>query len=244
MKKNTKLIFASIFLVGSLFVGGETEAATFEVAMPAGELIAGREYRLPVRVVPASGEKVYTAQILLSAGLDKMTLKNFEFAPDWLPLKQAGYDLLDPTTGRLIKTAGFAGGLDKSMLLGTLVVVPKGTGSGLIEVNSGAQILDAQNQNLLKVLPKFSFVVKESLPVVAEKKNQIVSQNLAAQDELLLAEKSRLIEEEDLATATSASQVALSGILGLSWSMILGILLVVVIVLLAVDIFFRNQIKK
>jgi hypothetical protein len=211
------------------------QAATISISAPTDSLVVGREYRLPVKIVLAPGEKIYSAEVALQASATNLKLVSFQFADEVLPLKQAGYDVFNRTTGQMIKTAGFAGGITGTSLFGTLTIAPTAAGQANLEVVAPSQLLNDQNKNSLTNFAKLSFNLKN--PEVVTKAN------LPTDDNSTVA-----TDSSQAVAATSSNlalaQVATTNILGLSWRLIVGILVLVFIIFLGVDIFLRTKTKN
>ena len=90
----------------------------------------------------------YSARIGLNYRPDLLEVTNFTYASGVVGLSQPGYDVLDNTRGTLVKTAGFPGGITKPTRFGTVTFRTKIAGTGLIAIDGGSLILDANNNNI------------------------------------------------------------------------------------------------
>jgi len=108
----------------------------------------GQTFTLTIGVNP-QGVKNYTTKTELRYPADLLEVKSFTFASGWTPLAQTGYDLTDNTSGVLIKTAGYPGGLSSATTFGTVSFLAKKSGNGTIALNSNSLALDANNENVI-----------------------------------------------------------------------------------------------
>ncbi|MCH7649168.1 MAG: hypothetical protein IIA83_11250 [Thaumarchaeota archaeon] len=120
-------------------------------------VIEGEVFTLTIALNP-DGVSNYTAKIELQYPADLVRVSSFAFKSDWLPLKQPGYDLVDNTTGVLVKTAGYPGGISSPVTFGVATFVARKGGDGVIRVGSNSLILDRNNQNIFDIKPVKVFV--------------------------------------------------------------------------------------
>src|SRR5205823_1611911 len=92
------------------------------------------------------------------------------FASGWTALSQPGYDVVNNTTGSLIKTAGHPGGITTGTILGTITFKAKATGSATIKATTDSLLLDKTNKNLLSGV-QGAVNVSITLPSTANSQN-------------------------------------------------------------------------
>lgn len=128
---------------------GASALAAASAAIDPGALsgVAGQRYSLAVRLDP-HGEKIYTGKIMLTYPSDLVEITGFRFGSGWLALSQPGYDAIDAAQGSIIKTAGFAGGIDAAGTFGTVLFRMKKSGAGSFAVAGGTQLLNAAGENV------------------------------------------------------------------------------------------------
>ena len=140
-----KKILSAITL-GALFLPVATFASAITLAPTSVATTEGKTFSVTVGVNPTSG-KAYTVRANLSFDPSALTLTNFSFASKWMPLSQSGYDTEDNTSGVLVKTGGYPGGITSATVLGTATFRAKKTGTATIAGTADSLILDANNQN-------------------------------------------------------------------------------------------------
>lgn len=139
-----KRIFTLLFLIlgiPSVLLASTTSFSPGSVSVTPGQLIT-----VSIYVNPQS-ESIYTVKAAVSFPADLLEVRSFSFSSSWLPLSQPGYDLTDNSSGTLIKTAGYGGGLSSSALFGTITFYAKKAGSGTVSMTSGTQLLNSANKN-------------------------------------------------------------------------------------------------
>ncbi|MBU2082105.1 cohesin domain-containing protein, partial [Patescibacteria group bacterium] len=124
---------------------------------------SGKTFNVTISVNPQNVAN-YTEKIELTYPADILEVRAFNFSGSWMPLAQPGYDLIDNANGKLIKTAGYPGGLSSLATFGTVSFYAKKTGSAVIKLGSGSLALDANNQNVISGAPEVSVTV--SAPVI------------------------------------------------------------------------------
>jgi hypothetical protein len=108
----------------------------------------GQSFQVTVAVDPDE-TKNYTVKLALDYPKDILQVTGFSFANSWTQLNQPGYDSIDNTSGKLIKTAGYPGGFSSKTTFGTVTFKVIKSGNALVAVNSSTMVLDANNQNQL-----------------------------------------------------------------------------------------------
>ena len=163
-----KILFTiSLATLGVIVLAMPALAATTVSLSPASvNVVSGKSFNVVVAVNP-QGASNYTEKIELDYPADLLQVKSFSLGSNWMALSQTGYDLIDNTNGKLIKTAGYPGGLSSSATFGTVSFYAKKAGSGTIKLGSGSLALDANNQNVLSGAPQVAFTVTAPASVPA-----------------------------------------------------------------------------
>ena len=163
-----KILFTiSLATLGVIVLAMPALAATTVSLSPASvNVVSGKSFNVVVAVNP-QGASNYTEKIELDYPADLLQVKSFSLGSNWMALSQTGYDLIDNTNGKLIKTAGYPGGLSSSATFGTISFYAKKAGSGTIKLGSGSLALDANNQNVLSGAPQVAFTVTAPASVPA-----------------------------------------------------------------------------
>lgn len=127
----------------------------------------GQQFTVSVAIDPA-GVKNYTAKIELQFPPSLLEVRSFLFDSGLIPLPQPGYDLINNSSGVVIKTAGYPGGVSSRARFGSATFVAKKTGIATIKVGGSSFVLDAQNQNVINTQPVRT-IVTISRGVVVER---------------------------------------------------------------------------
>ena len=165
-----KLLFTiSLATLGVIVLAMPALAATTVSLSPASvNVVSGKSFNVIVAINP-QGASNYTEKIELDYPADLLQVKSFSLGSNWMALSQTGYDLIDNTNGKLIKTAGYPGGISSSATFGTVSFYAKKAGSGVIKLGTGSLALDANNQNVLSGAPSVSVAITAPVSVPAEK---------------------------------------------------------------------------
>jgi len=163
-----KLLFTiSLAALGVIVLAMPALAATTVSLSPVNiSVTSGKNFNVVIAVNP-QGASNYTEKIELDYPADLLQVKSFSLGSNWMALSQTGYDLIDNTNGKLIKTAGYPGGISSSATFGTVSFYAKKAGSGTIKLGSGSLALDANNQNVLSGAPQVAFTVTAPASVPA-----------------------------------------------------------------------------
>jgi len=163
-----KILFTiSLATLGVIVLAMPALAATTVSLSPASvNVVSGKSFNVVVAVNP-QGASNYTEKIELDYPADLLQVKSFSLGSNWMALSQTGYDLIDNTNGKLIKTAGYPGGISSSATFGTISFYAKKAGSGTIKLGSGSLALDANNQNVLSGAPSISVAITAPASVPA-----------------------------------------------------------------------------
>ena len=147
----TKKLSAIILSVVSLgLMAAVASAATISFTPINVSVRQGQTFTLSISVNP-QGVKNYTAKVELQYPANLLEVRSFNFGNNWMALSQPGYDLTDNIGGKLIKTAGYPGGVSSTDVFGTATFYAKQSGNGVIKSGSSSLVLDANNQNVLAV---------------------------------------------------------------------------------------------
>ncbi|MFZ2621434.1 MAG: cohesin domain-containing protein [Minisyncoccia bacterium] len=146
-----KKIITTIAVLGTLIPALTFAKTDVSVVASTKTVKVGDVITVTIALNPA-GESAYTSKVAVSFPVDMLQATGFTFAPSWLSLSQPGYDLMDNTTGSLIKTAGYPNGLATSATFGTATFKAVKAGTATIAVNSGTMIYDQNNQNVFSGL--------------------------------------------------------------------------------------------
>jgi len=167
-KNMRKLLFTiSLAALGVIVLAMPALAATTVSLSPVNiSVTSGKNFNVVIAVNP-QGASNYTEKIELDYPADLLQVKSFSLGSNWMALSQTGYDLIDNTNGKLIKTAGYPGGISSSATFGTVSFYAKKAGSGTIKLGSGSLALDANNQNVLSGTPQVAFTVTAPASVPA-----------------------------------------------------------------------------
>jgi hypothetical protein len=94
-------------------------------------VVPGESFTLAVYVNPDT-EEVFTISSALSFPADLVSVTDFAFADNWQPLTMGQYDRTNNTTGMLVKTGGYPGGVSTLRQIGTVTFTARQTGAGTI----------------------------------------------------------------------------------------------------------------
>jgi len=162
--KNETILIISSTVLGIAFLTMPVLAATSFSFSPASiNTTQGQSFDLAISFDP-QGVKNYTVKLELDYPADLLEVKSFSFGNNWMPITQAGYDLIDNINGQLIKTAGYPGGLSSTATFGTISFSAKKDGTGAISVRDNSFAFDATNQNLFSGASQASVVITAPAP--------------------------------------------------------------------------------
>lgn len=156
MKKH--LATGTLLAALALSVALPVSAATIQMQAPMGQVRAGQDFSVVVRIDP-QGKPNYTAKVELQYPADTLEVKSFTNASGWMALVQPGYDSIDNSSGMLIKSAGYPGGFSAAQNFGTVVFTAKKTGSVSIGVGANSLVLDENSSNTLVASAPLSVTV-------------------------------------------------------------------------------------
>ena len=234
MKKTILII--TLVIIGGIILTVPALASTLVSLSPANvSVTSGKRFNITISVNP-QGVTNYTEKIELTYPADVLEVRAFNFGGSWMPLAQSGYDLIDNASGKLIKTAGYPGGLSSSAAFGTVSFYAKKTGNAVIKLGSGSLALDANNQNVLSGAPEISVTV--SAPVSTPAVESTAEQPTTEQP---------IVEEPIAQQPVGIQQISLIAALGViltlgTGNLWLGIL--VGLIILAIIIYISYLLKK
>jgi len=196
MKKN--IIGVALAVVSILGLTSPLFAASLNLSSATTEISAGKTFTVTVKVNPESAS-IYTAKVHVSFPSDLLQINSFVFAGTWMPLSQPGYDTIDNTSGALIKTAGYPGGLSATATVGTITFKAKKAGDAVVTVAGDSLALDASNNNTFTGGTKVS--VKIDQAVVAPTGMSEVSPSASATPEPSVIQITPVASSQSLAAA-------------------------------------------
>lgn len=162
-KKNKEKFFVSLVLLLSILVPQISLASVISLRGASTKVEPTKTFTLSIYADPKSVPS-YTAQANIKFPSDLVSVESFTYNSAWLPLTPSGYDLIDNTNGKLIKTAGYPNGFSTETLLGTAVFRSKKAGTVVISTEKESYILDIDSNNTLSTYGSFS--ITASTPVL------------------------------------------------------------------------------
>ena len=106
-------------------------------------------------VLDPHNTRSYTARMELSYPAGIISVDSFDFAQGWIPVLQPEYDVIDNSTGVLVKTAGYVRGTDMPVVFGTIDFSVKKRGRGVISINNDTSfVLNEKNKNIFPYEPE------------------------------------------------------------------------------------------
>jgi len=236
-----KLLFTiSLAALGVIVLAMPALAATTVSLSPVSvKAVSGKSFNVVIAVNP-QGVSNYTEKIELDYPADLLQVKSFSLGSNWMALSQTGYDLIDNTNGKLIKTAGYPGGISSSATFGTVSFYAKKAGSGTIKLGNGSLALDANNQNVLSGTPSVSVAITAPVSVPAAPSAP------AAETPAETEQPAEQPIEQPVAQAPQPSLLAaIGGILTLgTGSILLGILVGLIILAIIVYVIYLLRKRK
>ena len=147
MNSMKKIIAATLASTALLLAPLAAFAASVDLSPLQVAVKTGKTFTVNISANPA-GASVYTVRANLSFDPALVEETDFSFASGWIPLSQPAYDVVNNTTGSVIKTAGHPGALTTTVTFGTVTFRAKATGTATIAVTTDTLLLDKTNQNL------------------------------------------------------------------------------------------------
>jgi len=153
-----KKILYSIFAL-SLVLPIMVSAATFSFSPSTGSFAPEETFSVAVYVNPSVGEEITVAKISSAFSASDLEVVSFSQSTGWIPLATPGSDLIDNTTGKLIKTGGFPARITASKLFGTITLKAKSVGTATINVEGDSMMLDTANVDKFASAAGASFTI-------------------------------------------------------------------------------------
>lgn len=238
------LLTIELTVLGAMVLAVSAMAATTVSLSPVSvKAVSGKSFNVVVAVNP-QGVNNYTEKIELTYPADILEVRSFSFGNNWMALSQTGYDLVDNTNGKLIKTAGYPGGISSSVTFGTISFYAKKAGSGTIKLGNSSLALDANNQNVLSGAPSISVAVTAPAVVPVTPKTPTVETPVAPEQPTT----EQPIEQPITQAPQPSLVAAIGGILTLGtgsvWLGILVGLIILAIVVYAVYLLIQRKRKN
>lgn len=163
MKKIITVI-PTLLLAVPMFV----QAASFQLTPSTGSYVPGVTFNVAVSVQPVAGEEITTAKLAVSFPPNVVEVVSFTPAAGWLPLTQPGYDAIDNTAGKLIKTGGFPAKVTSPKPFGTITLRAKQAGLAIVSEANGMLLLNPKNTNLYTGMAAATYTIAtpEVVPAV------------------------------------------------------------------------------
>lgn len=149
-----KLVFVLTILL-TIIIPMVSMANSLSLRSSSKTIEPGKTFTLSI-YTDSSSIKSFTAQANIDFPADLVSVESFTYASSWFPITQTGYDTIDNTLGKLIKTAGYPSGFSSEILFGTLKIKAKKAGTVVISVNKNSYILDMDSNNTLTNYSSFS----------------------------------------------------------------------------------------
>jgi len=254
-----KLIISAIIVTLGVvgFISPALATADFTLSLPEGTSYnVGDTFEANIVISPTEG--IYTAGIYLEYPANLLKVESFSFASTWVPLSQSEYDSVDNTNGLLIKTAGYPGGVNSPLTLGTATFRVLDSGQATIKFSSDTFALNINNANVVDSLGSsqltLTTVPSEIVPEeeiapeeeVAPEEEIAPEEEVAPEEEIVGEEEEKLVEEKKSfgeILATEGLSVAM-GTLPLNLKVILIIAGIIIIGLIILRLTRRRKIKS
>ena len=190
-----------------------SQAASISLPTSSQTYQEGQSISVRVLLHPDAGKPLYTAKLDLSYSTEVLQLSSFVQASGWIPLQQPGYHETNFSTGNVIRTGGYTGGVSNTVEFGTLTFIAKSSGQGKLSLNgAGILLLDQNNDNLFvsnnatasfSVVPKpvvkpapVKTTPKKDVVTVEEKKEKVKETPVLAEEPLVLGQTASLSPAE------------------------------------------------
>lgn len=160
---NKKKICALLLLISVAIIPQITLASAISLRSSKSSIEPSKIFSLSIYVNPSSVAS-YTAGANIKFPSDLVSIESFSYSSSWIPITTSGYDSIDNVSGRLIKTAGYPGGFNSEVLLGTAIFKSKKAGAITISTDKESYVLDIDSNNTLTIFGSFS--ITSSTPVV------------------------------------------------------------------------------
>jgi len=225
MKNLSKIICLAIIGLG-LCLASSVSAANISFSPSAVGVSKGQTFNVKVSVNPQN-VKNYTVKMELTYPSDTLEVVSFTQGSGWMTLSQAGYDKIDNSSGVIIKSAGYPGGLTTETVFGTVTFRAKKEGSAKIGLSANSLSLSANSVNLLTGLPVEAFV---TISAGTEGNFVDLSDGSAPMTEGRGVDAGELTSTSTPTTTTNQTASVVLGGGFFSWRLIIEILLIVLVV--------------
>ena len=147
-QKELKIIGFSFVLVCLLIIAIPVSAANFSVSDKYVSVKRGDVIEVVVNMNSYDIDS-YTFKSSIAFPADLLSVSDWQWGSNLIPIEKDGYDLIDNTSGKIIKTAGYPTGLSGEKEFGVITFVAKKNGNGVILFNDNESlILDEQSENI------------------------------------------------------------------------------------------------
>lgn len=137
-------VLTVLFFIAPVF----SNASSISISPQNITVSAGEKFALKV-YVDGQGQPSYTSKVGLDFPPSFLAVDKWEFAPNVMSLRQPGYDLLDNSSGKFIRTGGVPEGFTGRMFFGTITFIAKKTGSAKVSLSTDSFVLNESNENSL-----------------------------------------------------------------------------------------------
>jgi len=226
-------IFRFIAVVAAAFAVPVAAFAASLTLAPANVTPAvGQTFTVTITADPAD-TKAYTVRANVAFDPSLVQFESFLLAPKWMALSQAGYDVEDNTSGALIKTAGYPGGITAPTVFGTATFRVVVAGTSTIRVTADSLALGSTGQNQITGVQGATTVTVAApppKPVVkpVETPKPTVQSSIAPVVGTTTVEEATATPPLLIATSSTAAAAAAGAPFGISWWW-WGILLLIII---------------
>ncbi len=200
-----------------------TSAATFTLSPSTGAFAPGDTFSVIVYANPTAGEEITVGKLSATFSADTLELVSFVPYVGWMPLVAPGSDLIDNTTGKLIKTSGYPARLTESKQFGTATFKAKSDGVGTITIEGDSMFLDVANANKYTASAGATFAITTPTPPPAPITTPTPAPSPAvpesvtvneeatqtpAEEEVTIEEEEEIVNEEAVVEDGTETQVA------------------------------------
>jgi len=235
-----KIIFAS--LLTGIFLAGSAMAANLSFTSTVVSVVEGQNFVLRTNIDP-QGAANYTVKLEVKYPAEILEVKSFSLGSGWMAVSQPGYDSIDNTSGVLVKTGGYPGGLNSLANFGTISFSAKKSGSGTIQITNNSFALDANSQNALSGTSQASVTITKASVAPAPSGEKPITSQATTEENVqptttVIAEQLPTIKETTL-VAAMADLLTSQG--GRVWLFLLGLAAGLAILLIFIK---KTQSKK
>jgi hypothetical protein len=146
-KQNKLKIMGFGFVLALLFgIVSQATAANFSVSDSYISVEKGDIIEIVVYASSLS-ENSYTFKSSINFSSDLLSVSDWQWADNWMPLVVEEYDLIDNDSGKIIKTAGYPTGLSDKVEFGVVTFVAKESGQAVVSFGYDSFILNADGND-------------------------------------------------------------------------------------------------